>query len=141
MEQIKKTFLKKYFTKYYIFGYCCILGFIPQSLFIYGATLLPKPFNYIALLFLTIGSVLLFRKLVLITALSKKKYRFYKTALEKLESGRYDKNYFLNGMYDPCFRVIVKDLLYQYNRQKDYQDLKDELKIQSIPIETVQLNK
>jgi hypothetical protein len=134
MEQVKKDFIKKYFTKYYIFGYFCLLGFIPQSALIYLATLLPYPINFLALSFLTVGSILLFRKWLLITCLSKKKYRFYKTAVEKLEIGKYDKYYFLNGMYDPCFRIIVKDLLYKYGLKDKYIELKQEKKIQEIPV-------
>jgi hypothetical protein len=83
---------------------------------------------------LTIGSILLFRKWLLITILSKKKYRFYKLAVEKLDVGEYDKYYFLNGMYDPCFRIIVKDLLYRYGLEDKYVELKLEKKVQKIPV-------
>lgn len=134
MEQIKKDFIKRYFTKYYVFGYCCLLGFIPQSALIYMSTLLPYPIKIVALFLLMVGSVFLFRKWLLITILSKKKYRFYKTAVEKLEAGKYDKYYFLNGMYDPCFRIIVKDLLYKYGLKDKYVELKQEKKIQEIPV-------
>lgn len=134
MEQIKKDFIKKYITKYYVFGYCCLLGFIIQSIIIYLATLLPLLLKVISLLFLIIGSILLFRKWLIITCLSKKKYRFYKTAVEKLEVGKYDKYYFLNGMYDPCFRIIVKDLLYKYKLEDKYSELIQDKKIMNIPI-------
>lgn len=134
MEQIKKDFIKKYITKYYVFGYCCLLGFIIQSIIIYLAMLLPPLLKVISLLFLIIGSILLFRKWLIITCLSKKKYRFYKTAVEKLEVGKYDKYYFLNGMYDPCFRIIVKDLLYKYKLEDKYSELIQDKKIMNIPI-------
>lgn len=134
MEQIKKDFIKKYITKYYVFGYCCLLGFIIQSIIIYLAMLLPILIKVISLLFLIIGSILLFRKWLIITCLSKKKYRFYKTAVEKLEVGKYDKYYFLNGMYDPCFRIIVKDLLYKYKLEDKYSELIQDKKIMNIPI-------
>lgn len=134
LEQIKKDFIKRYVFKYYIFGYCCLLGFILQSALIYISTLLPYPIKIVALFLLMVGSVLLFRKWLLITILSKKKYRFYKTAVEKLEAGKYDKYYFLNGMYDPCFRIIVKDLLYKYGLKDKYVELKQEKKIQEIPV-------
>ena len=98
------------------------------------STLLPYPIKVVALFLLMVGSVLLFRKWLLITILSKKKYRFYKTAVEKLEIGKYDKYYFLNGMYDPCFRIIVKDLLYKYGLKDKYVELKQEKKIQEIPV-------
>lgn len=134
MEQIKKDFIKKYITKYYVFGYCCLIGFIIQSIIIYLAMLLPPLLKVISLLFLIIGSILLFRKWLIITCLSKKKYRFYKTAVEKLEVGKYDKYYFLNGMYDPCFRIIVKDLLYKYKLEDKYSELIQDKKIMNIPI-------
>lgn len=134
MEQIKKDFIKKYITKYYVFGYCCLLGFIIQSIIIYLAMFLPHLLKVISLLFLIIGSILLFRKWLIITCLSKKKYRFYKTAVEKLEVGKYDKYYFLNGMYDPCFRIIVKDLLYKYKLEDKYNELIQDKKIINIPI-------
>jgi hypothetical protein len=134
MEQIKKDFIKKYITKYYVFGYCCLIGFIIQSIIIYLAILLPPLPKVISLLFLIIGSILLFRKWLIITCLSKKKYRFYKTAVEKLEVGKYDKYYFLNGMYDPCFRIIVKDLLYKYKLEDKYSELIQDKKIMNIPI-------
>lgn len=110
------------------------MGFIPQSALVYMSTLLPYPIKIVALFPLMVGSVLLFRKWLLITILSKKKYRFYKTAVEKLEAGKYDKYYFLNGMYDPCFRIIVKDLLYKYGLKDKYVELKKEKKIQEIPV-------
>lgn len=134
MEQIKKDFIKKYITKYYVFGYCCLIGFIIQSIIIYLAMLLPPLPKVISLLFLIIGSILLFRKWLIITCLSKKKYRFYKNAVEKLEVGKYDKYYFLNGMYDPCFRIIVKDLLYKYKLEDKYSELIQDKKIMNIPI-------
>lgn len=134
MEQIKKDFIKKYITKYYVFGYCCLLGFIIQSIIIYLVMLLPPLLKVMSLLFLIIGSILLFRKWLIITCLSKKKYRFYKTAVEKLEVGKYDKYYFLNGMYDPCFRIIVKDLLYKYKLEDKYSELIQDKKIMNIPI-------
>ena len=96
--------------------------------------LLPPLLKVISLLFLIIGSILLFRKWLIITCLSKKKYRFYKTAVEKLEVGKYDKYYFLNGMYDPCFRIIVKDLLYKYKLEDKYSELIQDKKIMNIPI-------
>ena len=134
MDCVKKDFIKKYLTKYYIFGYCCLLGFIPQSALIYLATFIPSPFKYMVWAALTIGSILLFRKWLLITILSKKKYRFYKLAVEKLEVGEYDKYYFLNGMYDPCFTIIVKDLLYRYGLEDKYAELKQEKRVQKIPV-------
>ena len=70
----------------------------------------------------------------MITILSKKKYRFYKLAVEKLDVGEYDKYYFLNGMYDPCFRIIVKDLLYRYKLEDKYAELKQEKRVQKIPV-------
>ena len=133
MTQTKK-FILKYLTKYYVYGYCCILGFMIQSLFIYFATKLPKPFNYVLLGFLLVGTILLFRKWLIITALSKKKYRFYIMAVHMLDKGSYDKNFFLNGMYDPCFRIMVKDLLKSYSLDDKYDELKKEIKIRKIPI-------
>lgn len=135
IDSVKKSFIKKFFLKYYIFGYLCILGFIPQSVLLYSTTLLPKPYNVIPLIPLIIGSMLLLIKLVRITLLTRKKYRYYKTAVKNLEIGKYDKSYFLRGMYDPCFRVIVKDLLMEYNRNSDYNNLLKEIKIQKIPVE------
>lgn len=128
-KEIKKTFLIRYFTKYYIFGYCCFFGFIPQAFFYFLSSLIPKPYCYIPYFFLTIGSILLFGKWLRITTLSKRKFRFYRLAIKKLEAGDFDKNYFLNGMYDPCFKVIVKDLLYRYGMKEYYQSLKNLKKI------------
>lgn len=37
-------------------------------------------------------------------------------------------------LYDPCFRIIVKDLLYKYGLKDKYVELKQEKKIQEIPV-------
>lgn len=135
MDLELKIFIKKYFLKYYIFGYTCILGFFLQASLTYLATKINNlPIRLIVFILVFIGSVLLLRKWLIITLLSKKKYHFFKQGYRMLSSGRFDKNYFLNGMFDPCFRIIVKDLLHEFGLDNEYSKLKIEAKIQKYPI-------
>lgn len=136
MKTDVKTFIKKYLTHYYIFGYCCILGFGLQTVFyLLNYHFVPRPFTYVVQVMLTIGSILLVRKWILITYLSKRKYRYYKLGIEMLERNEYKEHFFLNGMYDPCFRVITKDVLYNYKRKYEYSLLKEKKKLSKYPFQ------
>lgn len=130
-----KDFTKKYITKYFIFGYLCILGTIILSVCTYlSFQLLKNPYNYILSVIIIIPAIILLRKFIIILVLTKKKKQFYDLAVIKSKNNEYDKKFFLKGMYDPCFRIIVKDVLTEYHMSDKYDDLKNEIKIQKIPI-------
>ena len=118
-------FTKKYLTKYYIFGYCCLAGFGLQAFFYFlNFHFILKPYLFVSTTLLHIGSFLLFLKWLRITTLTSRKKRFYMLGKNMLEKGEYKENFFLNGMYDPCYRVITKDLLYTHNMKVQYKHLK-----------------
>lgn len=52
----------------------------------------------------------IFVQFVRIIISTKQKYRYYKITKYRLENREFKEEFFIVEMYEPCFRLIVKDL-------------------------------
>lgn len=55
---------------------------------------------------------------------TKYKYRYYKISKYRLKTRGYKDNYFECEMHEPCFRLIIKDLLKSNGYKKEYLELR-----------------
>ena len=53
----------------------------------------------------------IFVQFVRIIISTKQKYRYYKITKYRLENREFKEEFFIVEMYEPCFRLIVKDLV------------------------------
>lgn len=73
----------------------------------------------IILLFLLIGQ---FLRILFST---NYKYRYYKINLYRLKTRGYKDSYFECEMHEPCFRLIIKDILFSNGYKNEYYMLKE----------------
>ena len=53
----------------------------------------------------------------------------------RLENREFKEEFFIVEMYEPCFRLIVKDLLYSYGFAEEYKKLKAKCKEKDLRVE------
>ena len=117
-------FVPRYFYKYFLYGWLFLIGtFITGFIFFYLFNLTHDFIKYLQLLWL-IPAIYCFLRFVRILSTTKYKYRFFRLAHYRLNTRPYSENYFKYEMYEPCTRLIVKDILYEYNLKNEYRELK-----------------
>lgn len=131
----KITFCINYVIKYFLYGYLCITGII----FLMFVTVhiyknFPFPFNYSAFL-LMLFAFPLAGQLGRIIYSTKHKYRYYKISLYRLKTRGFKDEYFKCEMHEPCFRLIIRDLLYKNGYKTEYLALKQNCKGHNFKVE------
>lgn len=130
-------FIFKFITKYFLYGYLCLFGII--YLFVFGIKFLIFKFPLIlfSIIFFALSIPLLIR-LVRIVFSTKTKYRFYKISLYRLKTRSYKDEYFENEMSEPCFRLIIHDILISHNLKREWKQLKLKCKGRNIKLEKIE---
>ena len=132
---LQLKFVFKFLTKYFLYGYLCLLG---TAFFSFLTILLLKkfifPVNLLALIFF-VALLLFFLQFVRILFSTEHKYRYYKITLYRLKTRGYKDSYFEIEMYEPCFRLIIKDLLYSHGYSEEYKGLKVKCKQRDIRVD------
>lgn len=57
-------------------------------------------------------------------ATTKLKWRYFKINLYRLNTRKYNDEWFECEMHEPCFRLIIKDLMKSHGLEKEYVALK-----------------
>jgi len=65
-----------------------------------------------------------FIRFIIILSTTNYKWRFYRISHYRFKNKEYNENYFKYEIYEPCTRLIVKDVLYEFNLKKEYEVLK-----------------
>lgn len=120
---MRLRFFKNLLFKYFLFGYLCFLGIIillSAAFFIYKTFLFPK--NLISLIFV-FCSFPVIGQFFRILFSTHYKYRYYKISLYRLKTRGYKDEYFECEMHEPCFRLIIRDLLISNGLSKEYFEL------------------
>lgn len=132
---IKTQFIFRLIIKYFIYGYLCIFG-VSICLFIsyIAYTNLKVPEKYVSVLFL-FCSVPPFGQFLRIIFSTKYKFRYYKISLYRLKSRGYKDSYFECEMHEPCFRLIIKDLLVTNGYKKQYYKLREKCRGKNLRVE------
>jgi hypothetical protein len=116
-------FIPKYIFVYFLYGWLFLGGtFIMVVLFWY---LFNKTHNYIHYLqfFWIVPMSYCFIRFIRILFTTKYKWRIFRIAHYRLNTRNYSENYFKYEVYEPCTRLIVKDILYEYNLKEEYKSL------------------
>lgn len=131
----KVSFWLNYITKYFIYGYLCIAGII-ISIFlavkIYKTVIFPFNFSAFIMSFFILPLVGQFGRII---ASTNHKYRYYKISIYRLKTRGYKEDYFKCEMHEPCFRLIIRDLLYKNGYKTEYLALKKKCKGRNFKIE------
>lgn len=134
-ERLKKQFIFKLVTKFFIYGYLCFLGIlvcIATSCFVYKNLEFPKKLFFLIFVFFCIP---LFGQFLRIATSTKYKFRYYKISLYRLKTRGYKDSYFECEMHEPCFRLIIKDLLESNGYEKDYYTLREKCRGKNLRVE------
>lgn len=134
-ERVKKQFILKLITKYFLYGYLCFLGILIcgfASCFIYRNLEFPKKLFLFIFLFCCILLCGQFLRIVIST---NHKFRYYRISLYRLKTRGYKDSYFECEMHEPCFRLIIKDLLVTNGYKKQYYKLKEKCRGKNLRVE------
>lgn len=135
MQKITKNFILKFFTKYFLYGYLCLAGVLIISLLL--SILLKSicfPKNLI-FLFLVIPIFLLLAQFFRILFTTNYKYKYYKISLYRLKTRGFKDEYFECEMHEPCFKLIIKDILISNGYKKEFEKLNDKCKGRNLRVE------
>lgn len=135
LKREKKEFTLKVITRYFLYGYLCLLGIIlllALSFLIYKKIAFPK--NLVSIISV-IFSLPLLAQFLRIAISTKHKFRYYKISKYRLKTRGYKDEYFECEMHEPCFRLIIKDLLESNGFQKEYKELKIKCRGRNLRVE------
>jgi len=119
-----RVFIVKYIYKFLLYGYLFLggavfIGFLFLKLFAMASGYM----RYLTILLL-IPAAYCFVRFIIILATTNYKWRFYRISRYRLEKKGYNEDYFKYEIYEPCTRLIVKDILYEYQLKNEYEALK-----------------
>jgi len=63
-------------------------------------------------------------RFIAVISTTRYKWRLYRMAHYRLSTRPYSEDYFKYQMYEPCTRLIVKDVLYEFGLKNEYESLK-----------------
>ena len=117
-------FLFLYVFKFFLYGYLFIIGCIVIGILFYILfSSFTGVFKYLQV-FWTIPFLYCFVRFIIILSTTYYKWRFYRISHYRLNTREYSENYFKYEIYEPCTRMIVKNVLYEYNLKSEYELLK-----------------
>ena len=123
-KALLRKFTIKYIFNYFLYGWLFLSGtIIICFIFMYLYNLTNTNLKYLwFLLFIPIGYC--FLRFIRILSTTKYKWRLFRMAHYRLNTRAYSENYFKYEIYEPCTRLIVKDVLYEYDLKNEYKILK-----------------
>ncbi len=134
-ETERKEFILRLITKYFFYGYLCLLGIVILLVFSY---FFYKKFNsqlkLVSIIFL-LCSIPLLGQFFRIVFSTNHKFRYFKISKYRLRTRGYKDSYFECEMHEPCFRLIIKDLLKTYGFQKEYYELREKCRGKNLRVE------
>lgn len=120
---LSAEFILRFLFNYFLYGYLCILGILLcVGIFLPWFLMTAFPFNCAAFLLL-LAALPLFAQLWGICAGVRTKYRFYKISVYRLKTRGFKEDYFKYEIYEPCFRLIVRDLCKRNGFFPEYKEM------------------
>lgn len=114
-------FVVRLVTKYLLYGYLCLLGIaILLGVGVYCNDVVASPWKWVGFVLVAFCQGLLLVQFIKIIATTGYKYRYYKIYLYRLRTRGYKDEYFEKEMYEPCFRLIIKDVLFSRGYKNEY---------------------
>lgn len=122
-KNVSKAFAFKLITKYFFYGYLCLIGIFVLAAGAYlSCKNLEFPVTLLSVLFL-LCAIPLAAQFLKITFSTRYKYRYYKISLYRLKTRGYKDSYFECEMHEPCFRLIISDILKSNGYRSEYYEL------------------
>ena len=119
-KKLKREFAVRYFFKYFLYGHLFFLGILMSlALGLFIVYKVNFPWNLISVLCLIPAGICL-NHYVRILSRTKFKWKFYKVYSYRLAKKPFDEDWFSIHMYEPCMRLIIKDLCKRYGYQNEY---------------------
>lgn len=128
-------FTLKLLKNYFLYGYLCLLGVLAlAAAFFFTYNYFPFPKNLLSILFVLCALPLVGQFLRIVFS-TNHKYRYYKISLYRLKTRGYKDSYFECEMHEPCFRLIIKDLLKSNGYSKEYYELREKCRGRNLRVE------
>ena len=135
VKKEKCQFVLKLITSYFFYGYLCLLEILILVFAGYHTyRLFAFPKNLFSIFFV-ICSLPLLGQFLRIVISTRHKYRYYKISCYRLKTRGYKDEYFECEMHEPCFRLIIKDLLKSNGYSKEYYRLRDKTRGKNLKLE------
>ncbi len=134
-NSIKIHFAIKMLTKYFFYGYVCLLGIgllFATGFFLYRTLVFPLFYLAVVPLFFSIPVFAQFFKIILSM---NYKFRYYKMSIYRLKTRGYKKEYFECEMHEPCFRLMIRDILTTQGYYDEYFALRKNCRYRNIRVE------
>lgn len=120
---LQRKFWRKFFARYFLYGYVLLFAMLFLGLASFcGFSLFGFPLNLIGVipLVLIVG---LFPYFFRICFSTNQKWKFYKVNTYRLRNKPFSEDWFNCEMYEPCMRLIIKDLCREYGYTDQYQKM------------------
>lgn len=132
---MKKKFIFKYISKYFLYGHLFFIGIVLSL----TCCRLLLDFNFpysLTSIFFVVTLCICARYYIRILSTTKFKWKFYKVYSYRIEKKPFDEDWFCNYMYEPCMRLIIKDLCYEHGYKNEYKRLYDNYSHENHYLET-----
>ena len=117
-------FIFLYITSFFLYGYLFLFGaFLSLTAFYYLYISFQGIYKYIQILWF-IPMIYCFVRSIIILTTTRYKWRLFRIAHYRMKTRGYSENYFKYEIYEPCTRLIVKNVLYEYGLKDEYTKLK-----------------
>jgi len=124
-RELLGKFIVKYIFNFFLYGYLFLGGTVIFGLLFfrffsiaYGAV------KYLQFLWL-IPAGYCFLRFIAVLLTTNYKWRLYRMAHYRMNTRGYSEDYFKCEIYEPCTRLIVKNILYEYGLKNEYAVLKN----------------
>ena len=123
-KKLLANFTVKFIQIYFLYGYLFLAGIIIFGLLFFKLFSITYGFTKYLLFLWFIPSGYCFIRFVSILLTINYKWRFYKISHYRLNTRLYSEDYFKYEIFEPCTRLIVKDILFEYGLKNEYLALK-----------------
>lgn len=135
-KNLKLKFIFKFFTKYFFYGYLFLFFTILFSV-LFKICLGFSSWQKIIALIPFFMIIFCLSRLIPICFSTKNKWRYFKINNYRLKTRTYNEEWFKYEMYEPCMRLIIKDLCTENNLNSEYRELYEKYSGKNVYVEKV----
>ena len=122
LKILRRKFAYKFLTHYFLYGYMLLFAIISCAFVTYHLVVLSFPYSLVSLLPI-FASFFCLKFFIRICATTKAKWKYYKINTYRLKNKTFSERWFDCEMYEPCMRLIIKDLCYEFGFERNYQEM------------------
>jgi len=122
-KKLKRDFIIKYIFIFFLYGHLFFLG-ISISVFAGIVLLLELAFPWkLSAVLCLIPFFICLNYYIRILSTTKFKWKFYKVYSYRLKTKPFDEDWFSDHMYEPCMRLIIRNMCYEYGYKDEYKTM------------------